>query len=368
MAEEVDEKARRKQLARDCDRRLSGSRPRTMREMLDAIAEAPVDLDQLTDQYLDGPITLLEERVAALLGKPAACFFPTGTMAQQVALRCWAGRTGNPTVALHPASHPEVHENYAYSTLTGLRAVWPTTQPRQPTPDEVRDIAEPYGTLMLELPLREPGYLLPTWDDLVAIVGHARDRGARVHFDGARLWESTVYLGQDLATVAALADTVYVSFYKTLGSLAGAALVGPADVMTEARVWRRRYGGHMFQQWPSAVMAMAGLDRILPRIPSYVEHARVVAEALAQVPGARVYPAPPHTHEFQLCLPYPAERLNEAALALAEEEKTWFAYGFSDRVPTGSAVAEISITEDGLLWSADDVIRVATSLINRAAA
>jgi threonine aldolase len=134
MAEEVDEKARRKQLARDCDRRLSGSRPRTMREMLDAIAEAPVDLDQLTDQYLDGPITLLEERVAALLGKPAACFFPTGTMAQQVALRCWAGRTGNPTVALHPASHPEVHENYAYSTLTGLRAVWPTTQPRQPTP------------------------------------------------------------------------------------------------------------------------------------------------------------------------------------------------------------------------------------------
>jgi threonine aldolase len=221
---------------------------------------------------------------------------------------------------------------------------------------------------MLELPLREPGYLLPTWDDLVAIVGHARDRGARVHFDGARLWESTVYLGQDLATVAALADTVYVSFYKTLGSLAGAALVGPADVMTEARVWRRRYGGHMFQQWPSAVMAMAGLDRILPRIPSYVEHARVVAEALAQVPGARVYPAPPHTHEFQLCLPYPAERLNEAALALAEEEKTWFAYGFSDRVPTGSAVAEISITEDGLAWSADDVIRVATSLINRAAA
>jgi threonine aldolase len=136
--------------------------------------------------------------------------------------------------------------------------------------------------------------------------------------------------------------------------------------MAEARVWRRRYGGHMFQQWPSAVMALAGLERVLPRIPSYVEHARVVAEALAQVPGARVHPNPPHTHEFQFCLPYPAERLNQAALALAEEEKTWFAFGFTDRVvPTGSSVAEISITEDGLAWSADDVIRTATSFLSR---
>ena len=368
MAESADLKARRKQIGRGCDRRLSGSRPPTMREMLDEIAEAPVDLDQLTDQYLDGPVTVLEERVAALLGKPAACFFPTGTMAQQVALRCWAARTGNPTVALHPASHPEVHERDAFSVLTGLRAVWPTSEPRPPTPDEVRDIDEPYGTLMLELPLREPGFLLPTWEDLVTTVGHARDRGAKVHFDGARLWESTVYLGQDLATIADLADTVYVSFYKTLAALSGAALVGPADVMTEARVWRRRYGGHLFQAWPSAVMALAGLDRILPRIPSYVEHARMVAEALAEVPGARVHPAPPHTHEFQLCLPYPAERLNHAVLTLAEEEKTWFAYGWSDRPPTGTAVAEISIREDGLSWTRDDVITTLTSVISRAAA
>jgi hypothetical protein len=114
------------------------------------------------------------------------------------------------------------------------------------------------------------------------------------------------------------------------------------------------------------VTALARLETVLPRIPSYVEHARVVAEALAGLNGARVNPAPPHTHEFQLCLPYPADRLNEAALALAEEEKTWFAANWSDRPPTGTSVAEISISSDGLEWTADDVVRVATAVIERA--
>src|SRR5262249_1254414 len=214
MPESAEENARRVPAARGCDRRLSGIRPPTMREHRAAIGDGPIELEASGDRSGDGPVAALEERVAELLGKPAACYFPTGTMAQQVALRCWAGRSGNWCVALHSASHPEVHERYAYSTLSGLRAVWPTREPRPPTADEIRGLDEPFGTLMLELPLREPGYQLPTWDELVAVVGAARERSAKVHFDGARLWESTVHLGQDLATIAALADTVYVSFYK----------------------------------------------------------------------------------------------------------------------------------------------------------
>jgi threonine aldolase len=366
VADTPEDRARRTVLARACERRLSGTRPRTMREQLASMENGPVDLDALGDRYGDGPVAVLEERVASLLGKPAACYFPTGTMAQQVALRCWAGRTNNTTVALHPAGHPEVHERYAYSTLTGLRAVWTTREPRQPTAQEIRDLDEPFGTLMLELPLREPGYILPTWDELVAVVDAAHERGARVHIDGARLWESTPHLGHDLDAISALADSVYVSFYKTLGALAGAALAGPADVIAEARAWRHRYGGQVFQQWPAVVTALVGLDTVLPRIPSYVEHARMVAEALARLPGARVNPSPPHTHEFQLCLPHPAERLNEAVLALAEEEKTWFAGGWSDRPPTGTSVAEISISADALEWTADDVERVGTAVVERA--
>ncbi len=73
--------------------------------------------------YGDGVVEALETKVAGLLGTEAAAFFPTGTMAQQVALRCWAGRTGNPTVALHALSHPEVHERNAFSEVSGLRPV-----------------------------------------------------------------------------------------------------------------------------------------------------------------------------------------------------------------------------------------------------
>ena len=363
---EVDpsaKEARVWQAARGCVRRLSGLPPKTIAERLAELAAAPVDLDRRTDQYGNGVVTELEERVAALLGKPAAVFFPTGTQAQQVALRCWAERSQSPTVAIHPMSHPLVYEREALTTLTGLRTLRSTWDPRPPTAEEIRKLDEPYGTLMLELPLRDPGFLLPTWDELVDVVAAARARGANVHFDGARLWETTVHFGQDLSTIAGLADSVYVSFYKTLGGLAGAALTGPADFVAAARAWRHRYGGNLFQQFPMAVAALAGLQAVLPQVPSYVEHARVVAAALAKLPGARIHPDPPHTHQFQLWLPHPAERLDEAALALAENAQTWFAYGWHDRTPTGLAVTEITVAEPALALAADDVTDIGQAFL-----
>jgi threonine aldolase len=324
------------------------------------LAQSSYDLDDRPDWYGDGLVALLEQRVAELLDKPAAAFFPTGTMAQQVALRCWAERTGNPTVALHPLHHLEEHERRAYATLTGLRPVWPTRQPRQPTAQEVRDVDEPFGTLLIELPLREAGFVLPSFEELTDLVKAARDRGARVHFDGARLWESTPHLGQDLATVAGLADSVYISFYKTLGGLSGAALAGSADLIAQARAWRHRYGGQLFQQWPAALAALIGLDTELPRLDEYVAHAKVVATALAELPGARVHPNPPHTHQFQLWLPQSAETLNESVLTLAEQERTWFIGGW--REVSGLAVAEVTITADALAWTPDDVRATAAAI------
>src|SRR6185312_9949816 len=92
--------------------------------------EAGRDLDRMPDFYGDGPVTMLEERVAGLLGTEAAVFFPTGTMAQQVALRYGADLTGHRTVALHPLGHQEANERHAYAHLSGLRSTWPTTAPR----------------------------------------------------------------------------------------------------------------------------------------------------------------------------------------------------------------------------------------------
>ncbi|MEE3918564.1 beta-eliminating lyase-related protein [Micromonospora sp. BRA006-A] len=236
----------------------------------------------------------LELRVAELLGADAAAFFPSGTMAQQVAMRHGAEPTGRAGVGLHPLSHPLTHERDAYALLAGVRAVRTTNAPRNPTADEVAALDEPIGTLFLELPLRDAGFVLPTWDELVAVVAAARAGGARVHFDGARLWESSVHLGYSPAEIAALADSTYVSFYKSLGGISGAALAGDAELIRYARAWRHRYGGTLFQQWPAALAALAGLTRELPRLPGYVAHARVVAEALAALPGARVPGAAAH--------------------------------------------------------------------------
>lgn len=361
----VDERAARRRRAKaECDRILSGIREPRIGERLAALAAASADAaaDEADVYGAGGAVTALEERVAGLLGRPAAVFFPTGTMAQQVALRCWAARTGNPTVAMHPRAHLELHERHAYSVLSGLSAVWLTRERRQPTADEVRTLDEPFGTLVLELPLRDVGYLLPTWDELTAIAAAARERGARVHIDGARLWESTPYLGRDLAEVAALADSVYVSFYKTLGGIAGAALAGAEDFITQARAWRHRYGGQPFQQWPAALAALIGLDTVLPRLPEYVRHARTVAAMLARCPGARVVPDPPHTHQFQWWLPHPAEALEEASLHLAEKDSTWLCAGWKQVLP-GYAMTEITVAEPALAWTADDIDQATAALL-----
>ncbi|WP_079175033.1 threonine aldolase family protein [Streptomyces malaysiense] len=337
----------------------------SLRERLADLAEAGAaayDLDEPADIYGNRIVAALEERVATLLGAEDAAFFPSGTMAQQVALRCWAGRTGNPAVALHPLAHPEVHERDALSQVSGLRPVNVGSGSRQPTVAEIRGLEEPVGAVMLELPLRDAGFVLPTWEELTGLVEAARERDAVVHFDGARLWECAEHFGRPLAEIAGLADSVYVSFYKSLDGLGGAALAGPRTLVEEARTWRHRYGGQIFQQFPTALSALIGLDRELPRLPEYVRHARVVAAALregfaeARPLWARVHPEVPHTHEFQVWLPYEPEVVAEAALRQAEETSVALFPGhWSGAAGPGMARTEVSVRAPGLEWTAEDV-------------
>ncbi|PYC87877.1 threonine aldolase [Streptomyces tateyamensis] len=353
---------RRFALWRGSSRILSGPRPATLHERLaelGADARACVGPAERPDSYGDGLVATLEQRVADLLGYPAAVFFPTGTMAQQVALRCWAARRGSPVVAGHPLAHLETHERRAFNRLTGLQSIWPTTAPRHPTAAELRALDEPYGVLLVELPLRAAGFVLPDWAELVALVAQARAAGAAVHLDGARLWEAAAYYGRPPAEPARLGDSVYVSFYKALGAISGAALAGPADLVAEARAWRHRYGGQLYQQWPAALSALGALVRELPRLPQYLTQAQVLAEGLrratAAVPGARIHPDPPQTHQFQLWLPYPRELLAEATLRQVERSgEALFGTWWESGIP-GLSMTEISALAPSLSWTADQV-------------
>jgi threonine aldolase len=191
------------------------------------------------------------------------------------------------------------------------------------------------------------------------VVAAARDRDAVVHFDGARLWETTAHFGRTLPEIADLADSVYVSFYKTLGGISGAALAGPAELIAQAKAWRHRYGGQLFQQWPAALAALQGLETELPRLPEYLTHAQLVAatlaDAFADVPGARVFPEPPHTHQFQLWLPWSAEVLQEASVRLAEESGEWLFGWFAEPGLPGISYTEVTMSAPALEWTAKDI-------------
>ncbi|MEU6207623.1 beta-eliminating lyase-related protein [Micromonospora musae] len=358
---------------RACTRMLSGAAPMTVRERLADMADYG-GLDVYPDYYGRGELlTLVESKMAEFFGVERAVFFPTGTLAQQVALRYWAERESCPVVAAHPIGHLLRRERYAVQALAGLRTVWPAPDPRIPewrarhaSAQEIADLPDKIGAFVLELPLRDAGFLLPGWDELTAIAEAVRSIGARLHIDGARLWETAPYLGRPVSAVAALADSTYVSLYKSLAGVSGAVLLGDAALARYAVSWRHRYGGDLFQQWPSAVAALQGLEREVPRIESYVAHARTVAEVLADnLPGARIHPEPPHTNQFQLWLPGTADELNEAALRLAEDDGLWFAGGWHDAAVPGQAMAEITIGARALELDADDVREMAEGFRDR---
>jgi threonine aldolase len=304
-----------------------------MRDRLAALAEA-TGQDERADLYGAGDrIERLEQRIAALLGKEAAVFMPTGTMAQQIALRIWSERRDSRTVAFHPTCHLELHEQKGYQLLHGLNGRLVGDPNRLIALADLESIHEPVAAVLLELPQREIGGLLPDWDDLVAQTTWARERRIALHLDGARLWETGPFYERSYAEIAGVFDTAYVSFYKGLGALAGAALAGDAELIAEARVWQRRHGGSLVTLHPFVVSAELALDERLSRIPAYLQHARALAAALATVDGLEVVPDPPQTPLFHILLRGDRERLGDAALSIAEQRKVFL---FADADPTTS--------------------------------
>ena len=291
----------------------------TLREKLAAVAEGTAP-DERMDHYGTGErIERLERRVAELLGKEAVVFMPSGTMAQQIALRIWSERRGIRTVAFHSTCHLEIHEERAYEWLHGLRARLVGDPNRLIGLEDLEAIREPVAALLLELPQREIGGLLPEWDDLVGQSAWAREREIAMHLDGARLWEAAPYYDRPHAEIAALFDSVYVSFYKGLGALAGSALAGDAALVAEARVWQRRHGGNLVTMHPFVVSVEQALDERLERAPAYLAHARALVAELSTLDDLEVLPDPPQTAVFHLLLRGDRERLSDAALAVAEE-------------------------------------------------
>jgi threonine aldolase len=357
-ANEDEDSARIEELRARCSRFVNGHGNRAPSELLARISD-----DTRPDRYgKGGVVEELESEVADLLGKPAAVFLPTGTMAQQIVLRVHADRRGRRSVVWHPACHLDWHESRGYQWLHDLVGV-PAGDIRAPlTMSALAALAETPAALLVELPQRDLGGVLPGWEELESMTAWAGQRGAATHMDGARIWEAAAGYGRSEAELAGGFDTVYASFYKGLGAIAGCCVAGPVDIVEEVSEWRTRHGGRVFALWPYAASALAELHNRRSRMPEYLEHARRIAASLSGLDWVRVLPDPPHTSMMHVQLAVTREQLLERALRIAESEGIWtFAQPFALDDPAQLRI-ELSVGDATLGFSPDEITRLLNEL------
>jgi threonine aldolase len=265
---------------------------RPSKEMRQAMAEADVGDDVLGE---DPTVAALEARVARLLGKEAAVFFPTGVMANQTAIHVHT-RPGEEVVVAENA-HVHFYETGASSMLSQVM---------------LRTIEAPtgiFGVSQLDAKLRRPNVHFPrtslvcventtnlgggrVWPlaTLAEVAARAHERGLRVHMDGARLWNASVASGIPEAEYARHCDTVSVCFSKGLGAPVGSCLAGPAGIMPDVRRTRKAFGGGMRQAGVIAAGALYALEHNHDRLAVDHANAKVFAQELAKVPEVAVDP------------------------------------------------------------------------------
>lgn len=348
----------KKAIYSQCERFLNGNYPRSLKSQLEDLA-AHTEQSELADVYGKGAlIEGFETEVATLLGKPAALFLPSGTMAQLIALRIWCDRRKKAHFAMHATSHLALHEQNAYEHLHHLKATFLGDPKKGLTLSDFENSDAAYAAALIELPQRELGGTLPEWNDLTRMSEFCRSNSISFHLDGARLWETAPYYKKSYAEISALFDSVYVSFYKGLGGITGAALAGPVDFIEEARIWQRRYGGNLYRLFPYVISAREALHRRLPKMSAYHEKAVELAKALSVVEGLNIEPQTPQTNMMHITFERSASEIETAFLQIAADEKIAGFFRAQPHVEPDKCKVEFTVGDATLDLSTDEILRV----------
>ncbi|QIK76857.1 threonine aldolase family protein [Nocardioides piscis] len=265
----------------------------TLTRPTDSMRAAMASAEVGDDVYGEDPtVRRLEERVAELFGHEAALFTPTGSLANVLAVRSLVG-VGQ-EVLCESSAHIARAELGAHGAFTGLTMrTW--TDPRgQVALTAIEGLFAPdMGPFFVETTAISVenthnfagGAVLPL-ADLQALRSWTSDMGARVHLDGARIWNAHVATGTPLDAYGAIADVVAVCLSKGLGAPIGSLMIGSADAVAEARIWRKRLGGGMRQVGILAAAGLHALDHHVERLADDHANARLLAEACGVDPAA----------------------------------------------------------------------------------
>jgi len=256
---------------------------RPSQEMRAAIAAAPVG----DDQYGEDPtVNLLQEKIAALLGKEAALWLPSGTMANQVALRVFT-RPGD-DVVVSRESHAVWHETGAAGanagvqfTEIGARGTFTVEEFLAARKPAGHIIYPPTTLVEIENTQNRAGGVVFPQDEVERICSAARQRGVSSFVDGARLWNAAVASGRSPAELAAPFDLASVALSKGLGAPGGSLLAGSRELIGRAVRHRRMLGGAMRQVGIFAAAGLYALDHNFARLAEDHANARRIAETLA---------------------------------------------------------------------------------------
>jgi threonine aldolase len=263
---------------------------------------------EVGDDERDGDPTMrrLEERVAALVGKEAALFFPSGVMANQAAV--WLHAPRGTEVLVDVDAHLVHSEIAGVGALSGAQVLPVHPKGLVMCADDLRAALRPVSRyfpaaslVCIENTHNGAGGKITPLDELAAIRAVARERGLPVHMDGARIWNASVATGVSPATIASHADTVMVAFSKGLGAPVGAALAGTHAQIERAWTARKLFGGAMRQSGILAAAVLHALDHHVDRLAEDHANARRLASMLDGVAGARV--VPPDTNIVMIDLP-----------------------------------------------------------------
>lgn len=273
------------------------------------LARLTASADLEDDYSRGGAVAALEEQFARLLGKEAAVFMPTGTLANHLAVRALCGPRRR--VIVQDASHFYNDSGDCAQQLSQLNLI--PLQPGRATfsREEVERVLErtatsrvatAVGAISVESPVRRQRGEVFDFEAMRQVSALARDRSIGLHLDGARLFVAAAYAGKPLADYTALFDTVYVSLWKCFNSGSGAILAGPKALLADMYQVRRMFGGALWNAWPFAVVAGHFAEGYLERLTRAVHNSDALLAALAALPGFEVVRVPNGTSVCRLNL------------------------------------------------------------------